>query len=480
MSVAQPEDPAISDLFQTVVAGGFCIGCGACATLRPDRLAMGLDKYGRLVPHLVEQTGAASDMDPRAVCPFSDQAKNEDAIAAEAFPAAPYRNDQIGRWGALHAGYVTQGEFRKDGTSGGMTNWVASELMRRGLVDAVLHVKPASRPSSGLIFEYAVSHTLDEVRAGAKTRYYPCELSTVMDYVRKTPLRFALVSLPCFARAARLLRENDRLIGERLKFQIALVCGHLKSTAYAEYYGWIAGIHPRDLTYLDFRYKTAQAQTAKNYFIQAKGKGETPENILENRDVFGTDWGLGFFKLKACDFCDDVLGETADITLGDAWLPRFDHDPAGTNIVVVRHPALVDMIADAVASGHIHLEDLGAEDVIRSQDAGFRHRRDGLAYRLYLRDKAGGWRPRKRVAAGYRHLTLRYRLIFRLREKLRDLSHQAFADAVDKNSLPDFVKTMRPVVSLYWFVHRQMNPDYWRRKLVQRLSRIFPRLINLK
>jgi len=144
------------------------------------------------------------------------------------------------------------------------------------------------------------------------------------------------------------------------------------------------------------------------------------------------------------------------------------------------HPALVDVIADAAASGHIHLEDLGAEDVIRSQDAGFRHRRDGLAYRLYLRDKAGGWRPRKRVAAGYRHLTLRYRLIFRLREKLRDLSHQAFADAVDKNSLPDFVKTMRPVVSLYWFVHRQMNPDYWRRKLVQRLSRIFPRLINLK
>ena len=34
------------------------------------------------------------------------------------------------------------------------------------------------------------------------------------------------------------------------------------------------------------------------------------------------DWGMGIFKLGACDYCDDIVGETADISFGDAWLRR--------------------------------------------------------------------------------------------------------------------------------------------------------------
>jgi coenzyme F420 hydrogenase subunit beta len=475
-NAAQPDDPNVSELLRTVVSGGYCVGCGACAALRPARLAMERDLYGRLLPRLLSPAPAeATWLDPRTVCPFSDHSRNEDAISADAFPAAAHQDDRIGRWESLQAGYVTEGQFRENGTSGGMTSWVASELMRRDLVDAVLHVKPASQPAKGLIFEYAVSHTVEQVQEGAKARYYPCELSTVMRYVRDTPLRFALVSLPCFARAARLLRSQDPLIGERLRFQISLVCGHLKSTAYAEYYGWSAGIHPRDLRYLDFRFKAAQARTAKDYYIYAKGEGESAEGLLVNSKIFGTDWGLGFFKLKACDYCDDVLGETADVTLGDAWLPRYHRDPAGTNIIIVRHPELVRIIANAAAEGRIHVEDVSPQEIIQSQDAGFRHRRDGLAFRLLLQDKAGHWRPRKRVAAGSRHLTLRYRLIFRLREILRDRSHQAFADAVHAGSLQGFVKTMTPVAWLYWFVQREMNPDFWRRRLRGILRRVLGR-----
>lgn len=40
---------------------------------------------------------------------------------------------------------------------------------------------------------------------------------------------------------------------------------------------------------------------------------------------------------KACDFCDDVFAETADIALGDAWLPEYVQDGNGTNVVVTRN-----------------------------------------------------------------------------------------------------------------------------------------------
>ena len=78
-------------------------------------------------------------------------------------------------------------------------------------------------------------------------------------------------------------------------------------------------IRHNDIELIDFRLKN-EGQPANRYATQLI----TSDKITQ-RDVFdldGTDGlGLGFFKYKACDYCDDVAGETADITLGDAWLP---------------------------------------------------------------------------------------------------------------------------------------------------------------
>ena len=35
------------------------------------------------------------------------------------------------------------------------------------------------------------------------------------------------------------------------------------------------------------------------------------------------DWGAGFFQNPACDWCDDVVAETADIAFGDAWVEPY-------------------------------------------------------------------------------------------------------------------------------------------------------------
>ena len=42
-------------------------------------------------------------------------------------------------------------------------------------------------------------------------------------------------------------------------------------------------------------------------------------------------------KYKACDFCEDVFGYCADVVLGDAWLPKYNKDPKGDNVVIVRN-----------------------------------------------------------------------------------------------------------------------------------------------
>jgi coenzyme F420-reducing hydrogenase beta subunit len=132
------------------------------------------------------------------------------------------------------------------------------------------------------------------------------------------------------------------------------------------------------------------------------------------------DWGAGFFQASACNACDDVVAETADISFGDAWVEPYSSDGRGTNVVVVRSKELRAMIEGARAEGRLKLEPVDAEFIVRTQAAGLRHRRDGLAYRL-------SWRghpmvPRKRVAAST-DLPLRRKLVYRLRYAIARWSH---------------------------------------------------------
>jgi hypothetical protein len=117
------------------------------------------------------------------------------------------------------------------------------------------------------------------------------------------------------------------------------------------------------------------------------------------------------------------VGETADISFGDAWVEPYSSDGGGTNVVVVRTPELLDMIERARADGRLQLQPVDAEFIARTQAAGLRHRRDGLAYRLSWRRR--GLRPVKRVAAS-RTLPLRRKLVYRLRAHIARWSHRIF------------------------------------------------------
>lgn len=195
-----------------VIEGGFCVGCGACAVSAPESYAIQFDAHERFVAHNV---GEASAPSAERVCPFSDGSLNEDILAQELFPDAPYVSSKIGRYIGAYIGHVDEGEFRNRGSSGGLGTWILSELLRRDMVDAVVHVRPCVDSTEGRLFNFEISRTADEVMQGAKSRYYPVEMSTVLNRIRVEPGRVALVGVPCFIKAARLLARQDRAIGAK-------------------------------------------------------------------------------------------------------------------------------------------------------------------------------------------------------------------------------------------------------------------------
>jgi coenzyme F420 hydrogenase subunit beta len=451
------------NLFTTVVAGGYCVGCGACATTTA-KIRVKMTPLGTYQAALEngEVLSPAEDRAASAVCGFSAHAQNEDDIAGPLYSRYATRHSEIGYHAQTFTGYVEEGSFRADGSSGGMGTWIASELLRLGHVDAVVHVRPCRnvQETDSPLFEFSIARSTDDLRAGSHSHYYPVTLVDILKQIKDdTSLRYALIGVPCFVKAARLLAQQDEAIAHCLRYYIGLVCGHLKSAAFAMSLGWQAQIAPESLEGIDFRDKI-EGKSPRKYGFRATGRTAhgTVEAARPMAEIFGGDWGLGFFKYKACDYCDDVFAETADVVIGDAWLPQFDADWRGTNVLIVRHALFRDILAAGADQSRIKIAPITADMAAASQRSGLSHRREGLSWRLAAADRRGEWRPPKRVIAGSMLLTRRRRRIYELREQLRDASHAAFAQARARQDFRHFQASLQPLIKRYY---DQFKPALW-------------------
>jgi coenzyme F420-reducing hydrogenase beta subunit len=423
---------AIDELRATVIDQGFCIGCGACAAVRPDAMTMQWTGTGFIQARVNRQrpVGIASNttdaVDPQLVCPFAANATSEDELAAEAFPSVAHRHSAVGRYINCYAGKVTEHSGYDRASSGGIARHILESLFVLGHVDHVVQVYARSAKRDGdPLFFYDIAGSVDAIRGGSKSAYYPVEMSRVLRHVIDNPGRYAITGVPCFIKAVRLACRVNPVLRDRIHFTVGIVCGHLKSRFFAELLAWQLNVPPWELESIDFRVRLPNLP-ANHKGVRATSRYPTtmPSPALREQELFGTNYGQGFFKYKACDYCDDVMAETADVSIGDAWLPQYIHQ--GTSLVIVRNEIINCILAEHAAAGRLHLDYLSPDQAADSQAAGLRHRRQGLSYRLRLLERAGRWIPRKRVRPGSLAVSFRYKLIFLLRMSIATTSAKHF------------------------------------------------------
>ena len=325
-----------------------------------------------------------------------------------------------------------------------MVSWLASKMLEDGLVDAVIHVKDGPDPEH--MYTYQVSHSVDELKTGAKSKYYPIEMSEVLSYVREHDGKYLFIGIPCFVKAIHLLRRQDEVLNKRIRYCIGLVCGHLKSDFFAKSEAWESGVPLDDIARVDFRHKTL-GSPASDYAVEVRRTSGEESVIKRTAELSTTNWGLGYFKYNACDYCDDVLAETADVTFGDAWIPKYVNDGEGCNVIVVRNQDVQDLFDRH--RDELVLHDSDSAEVYQSQAGGFRHRRQGLAYRLYVHKQRGEWTPTKRVKPSLDGISDQRQKTYAMRTVLKNESFVAFREAVKANDFNEFKKHMKPIERLY-------------------------------
>ena len=242
-----------------------------------------------------------------------------------------------------------------------MVTWLLEKLLDNNNVDAVISVIPNNNPNK--LFKYSILNTKEEVRKAAGSVYYPVELSEVIEYILNNEQRFAIVGLPCFIKALRLMMNNNYKLKNRVKVLIGLVCGQQKNKKYTDYLIKKSGLrgNPNRVYY---RVKNKEA--ADNYFFYCKNNSQQGKKLSWKKDV-SSIWSGRFFTINACNYCDDIFSELADIVFMDAWLPKYSKDPKGTNLVIVRSPLINNILQDGLLVKELFLQKINKDKVINSQ-----------------------------------------------------------------------------------------------------------------
>lgn len=423
---------------------------GSCAVV-DEHIKMVLNEYGLYEEKVIAEDTYELNPLVEYVSPSLNNETNESEISKKLFSkinGIKYDN-RIGYYLSLYAGHVVEGDYRENASSGGLGTWIFKELFERKVIDGVIHVRNNPNKNSSILFQYDISRSIEEIKAGAKTKYYPVEFSKVLKIVKEKPGRYAIIGIPSFIMAIRLLAEKDEIIKNRILFTIGLICGHQKSSKFAEFLAWQVGIKPKNLMHIDFRKKLLD-KPASNYGVEMIGMIDNKESTIIKpiKELLGQDWGQGFFKTIASDYTDDVMNETADVTLGDAWLPEYTQDSKGNNILVVRNPVIDRLIKEGITSERLNLDIVDKETIFQSQAAHYRHTHDELAYRLYKKDKLNEWRPSKRIKVT-KDIPFLRKKVQDLREEISIQSHIVYKEAVELDNINYFIDEMEKLSRKY-------------------------------
>ncbi|WP_289037010.1 Coenzyme F420 hydrogenase/dehydrogenase, beta subunit C-terminal domain [uncultured Zobellia sp.] len=462
------------ELYEKVIKNNYCIGCGACAIADNSPFKIEQDKFGNIVAKGDQDEMRASTAKVLDTCPFSGESKDEDELGKLFFPNNQREDNHLGRYIANYAGYVTDDNVRKIASSGGIGKWLSYTLLNEDKVDYFIQVveNKSGKPSEEL-FKFAVFNDPEAAVNGSTSAYYPTTLKDILTTIKETEGRYAITGVPCFIKTLRLLALKDETLKRRIKYTIGIVCGGMKSANQSKMIAWQLGVHPSNLTKINFRGKNYGVTPATTKIYQAWSALEDKPYEENSSDIYGADYGMGFFKPKACDYCDDVVGETSDISIGDVWLPNYRFDTKGYSLIVVRNEELSDLLNKAFQKGSIHLEDLSAAEAIQSQQGGFRHRREALSYRLQKKEDKGQWYPKKRVSPGEFEIDKKRKRIYDLREVIRKQSHLSFLESLEKDDIRIFYDDMKVFIKKYTIANHGVWIVRMWKKVDRRLKLIY-------
>lgn len=343
-----------------VVDWRLCIGCGACAYLRPEAIVL-KDFLAEGIRPIVTDTGADLT-DALQVCPavetdFSIAGATADQPGGPGALGDPGFVRDWGRVLEVWEGHATDPDIRFKGSSGGALTALAAFCLERGGMAGVLHT--GQNPDDPIRNQTRLSRTRDQLMAAAGSRYSPASVCDGLALVEQAPAPCAVIGKPAEIAALSKARQLRPALDAKVGVTMSFFCAETPPTGGTVTLLEKIGAPPGSVANLRYR-----GYGWPGHFAPTLRGGTEPCAKM----TYAESWAfLQKFRPWAVHLWPDGSGELADISCGDPWYEKPDGKNPGFSLVVVRTEHGREIVRRAMEAGYLSLTRAEPWKLARSQ-----------------------------------------------------------------------------------------------------------------
>ena len=339
-----PFGVVVFDLLETeVVSPGLCTHCGTCVGLSSGSLEMVSTPWGPIPSPVPLKTITLSPI-AFDVCP--GKGINYPDLCLDVFGQHP-ENRLVGCYRNIHVGYSRVPQIRRLGASGGVITQTLVYLLDQGLIDgAVVVCHGRTNPWQA---EPIIARSMDEIMASSQSVYRPVPVNTILTEMESFNGKLAYVGLPDQVASLRRLQELGHQGAQKVEYVLGPYVGTNMYFSAIESYLRSNGIRNKEeITRLRYR------------------EGEWPGHLqIETRagkvlrvKKFYYNYLIPFHVTRSTLLAVDFTNELTDISVGDAWHPRYEVAGGGVSVVITRSKKGENVLSSMQQSQLINMDEI--------------------------------------------------------------------------------------------------------------------------
>lgn len=367
-----------------VIRAGLCTHCGTCAALSEGTLGMQSTEQGP-IPLPTSARPVHLPVMAYSACP--GKGSNYPALCREVFGTEP-ENWLIGNYRQIYVGYSTRPAIRRNGASGGVITQTLVYLLEQGLIDGAVVVRQGvPRPWQA---EPVIAQTAGEILAASQSVYAPVPVNMLLERMAEFEGTLAYVGLPDQVAALRQLQKLGHVGARKVRYVLGPYVGTNMYFGAIESFLRANGVNRVD-DVDELRYR--DGEWPGHLMIRTR-RGE----VLK-AEKFHYNYLIPFYITQSTLYSVDFTNELTDISVGDAWHPRYESEGGGYSVVVARSQQGEALLRTMQNADALCLEPVSLEDALSMHGHMLDFKKRGAFIRMEWRTAQGkpapdyGYRP---------------------------------------------------------------------------------------
>jgi coenzyme F420 hydrogenase subunit beta len=294
----------------------------------------------------------------------------------------------VGCWRKAHIGFSLNPEVRRAGASAGIITQTLIFLLETGRVAGAVVVKQGSpRPWEA---EPIIATTAQQVRECSQSVYVPVAVNTILPEMERFQGRLAYVGLPDQVASLRKLQQMGHPGALKADYVLGPYCGMAMYQGAIQSFLRSNGVKSLE-DVAELRYREGEWPG----YLQVK----THSGKVLRAAKFYYNYLIPFYVTRSTLYSVDFTNELTDISVGDAWHPKYEKEGKGFSVVLARTEKGERLLDEMRTHELVKLDEIPLQEAMSMHGHMLDFKKRGAFIRMGWRRRTGknipdyGYRP---------------------------------------------------------------------------------------